>query len=225
MNHRHTIHKSKLFRLCTLLLLLSLLCSCSDVSTGILSDPSDLPTPDAPAEDLPTNAEPTTPKKRVAITFDDGPQYANEGQNTQAIVDELNKYGFHATFFVVGNRIGNGKALSYAVQYGNEIGIHGYTHSTNRYYDKCTDEEYEDEINSTHNAILDVLPDYRIRLMRPVGGRITQARIDSSPYAVILWDVDSNDYNYKYNRNDTDEDCERKVAAIVENVKIGRAHV
>ncbi|MBO7249798.1 MAG: polysaccharide deacetylase family protein, partial [Clostridia bacterium] len=39
--------------------------------------------------------------KRVALTFDDGPHNVR----TKAIVDELAKYGAHATFFVVGNRI------------------------------------------------------------------------------------------------------------------------
>ena len=53
-------------------------------------------------------------KKRVAITFDDGPHNVF----TQAIVDELDKYGFHATFFVVGNRVdgseyGGGKTIPY----------------------------------------------------------------------------------------------------------------
>ena len=40
-------------------------------------------------------------KKRVAITFDDGPHNVY----TKKIVDELTKYGAHSTFFVVGNRV------------------------------------------------------------------------------------------------------------------------
>ena len=42
----------------------------------------------------------TSGKKKVAFTFDDGPQYYN-GEETRSIVDELAKYGFTATFFIV----------------------------------------------------------------------------------------------------------------------------
>ena len=76
--------------------------------------------------DIPASVEPA---KRVAITFDDGPHNVR----TVKIVDELAKYGFHATFFVVGNRVDgsayNGSsAVKYAIENGNEIAIHGYTH-------------------------------------------------------------------------------------------------
>ena len=55
--------------------------------------------------------------KRVAITYDDGPHNVR----TKKIVDELEKYGYNATFFVVGNRVDgseyNGSAgLRYAYE-------------------------------------------------------------------------------------------------------------
>ena len=157
----------------------------------------------------------TTPKKRVAITFDDGPQYYND-QETKKIVDELAKYGFTATFFVVGNRIPGGDALSYAVENGNEIGIHAFTH--NHTYDNCTDAVYQNEIENTLKAIQRHIPDYEVKLMRPVGGRITEERVKSSPYAVIQWSVDSDDWNNKYVSGDTAEDTKRKVQTTVNNV-------
>ena len=156
-----------------------------------------------------------TPKKRVAITFDDGPQYYND-QETKKIVDELAKYGFTATFFVVGNRIPGGDALSYAVEKGNEIGIHAFTHS--HYYDTCTDAVYKNELENTLKAIQKQIPGYEVKLMRPVGGRITEERAKSCPYAVIQWSVDSDDWNNKYVSGDTDEDTERKIETTVNNV-------
>ncbi len=52
-------------------------------------------------DDIPANADPGTQpeetKKRVALTFDDGPHNVR----TRELVDELDKYGFTATFFVV----------------------------------------------------------------------------------------------------------------------------
>lgn len=156
-------------------------------------------------------------RKKIALTFDDGPHNVR----TTDIVDELNKYGYHATFFVVGNRIDgteyNGSAgLKYAHEAGNEIGIHGYTH--NVYYDECTKEEFESELNKTKNAIHNVIPDAKIRLMRPVGGYITDERVKQCPYSVIMWSVDSNDYNYTYKKGDTEKEWKEKVDTIVDNV-------
>ena len=157
------------------------------------------------------------PRPKIAITFDDGPHNVRTAQ----IVDELDKYGYHATFFVVGNRVDgteyNGsKAVKYAAEHGNEIGIHGYTHSTSKYYDVCTDAEYQYEISSTYRAITSVVPNASVRLMRPVGGRITAERIAGSPYSVIMWDIDSEDW--KYWHRDTEEEAAANINQIVENV-------
>ncbi len=156
-------------------------------------------------------------KKRVAFTFDDGPHNVY----TKRIVDELSKYGFHATFFVIGNRVDgvkyNGKAgLCYAYENGNEIGIHGYTHT--EYYNKCSDEVYESEINKTEEAIKKVIKDTKVSLMRPVGGHITSERIQDSEYSVILWNVDPEDWRHKYSSGDSEETRSQKVQAIVDNV-------
>ena len=99
----------------------------------------------------------TEPKKRVALTFDDGPNHYNK---TKVVVDELAKYGFHATFFVVGNRIPGGDSVVYTAEHGNEIGIHGYTHAEGVYYDSCSQEKYEQELSKTAEAIHQMLPDY-----------------------------------------------------------------
>ena len=153
-------------------------------------------------------------KKRVAITYDDGPHNVQ----TVNIVDELAKYGFNATFFVVGNRIDgtayNGaKGLKYAASKGNEIAIHGYTHKqdSEHYYDTCSNKTFESELEDTKDAILDQVPNAKIRLMRPVGGRITSERVSNCDYSVIMWSVDSNDWKYK-------SDGDAGVETIVDNV-------
>ena len=160
---------------------------------------------------------PVDTRPMIALTFDDGPHTTRTG----LVVDELAKYGFHATFFVVGNRVdgseySGGKAMQYAVAKGNEIGIHGYTHE--KYYDTCTDAEYREEISKTAAAIQMLVPGYEVELMRPVGGRITAERTAASPYSVIMWDIDSEDWAYKYKSGDSDEVCADKVNTIVENV-------
>lgn len=203
--------------LCIIVLLLSLFSVSCNAS---MSRSEFAPESQTLGKELPVMAEtqPQPRKKRVALTLDDGPQHYVE--RTKLIVDELSKYGFHATFFVVGNRIPGGDALAYAVEHANEIGIHGFTHtnSSSHYYDTCTDEVYRQELEQTAEAIRRAVPGYNIRLMRPVGGRISDERINACPYSVILWSVDSADWQHTYNQNDTDESAQEKVDTIVENV-------
>lgn len=168
-----------------------------------------------PVESSDQTTEPPAPevddRPRVALTFDDGPHNIR----TKLIVDELDKYGYHATFFVVGNRVdgtayNGGSAMVYAAEHGNEIGIHGYTH--NVYYDECSDAEYECEITSTLHAIQSKIPEYEVQVMRPIGGGISSERAAESPYAVVKWNVDTLDWNLAYPEKDAEG-----INTIVEN--------
>jgi peptidoglycan/xylan/chitin deacetylase (PgdA/CDA1 family) len=53
--------------------------------------------------------------------------------------------------------------------------------------------------------------------MRPIGGNITDARVESCPYSVIMWSVDSEDWKYK-GRGENGELAEQNINTIVENV-------
>ncbi len=166
-----------------------------------------------------TTAKPAIPKptKKVALTFDDGPHKIY----TVGIADELAKYGFHATFFVVGNRVdgtsySGSSAMLYAMEKGNEIAIHGYTHTY--YYDSCSDEKYNSEISKTLEAIKEISPEYDIKLMRPIGGAISKTRIENSPYSIILWNVDTEDWKHKYSSDDNENKKKNKIDKIVSNV-------
>ena len=155
-------------------------------------------------------------KKRVAITYDDGPHTTR----TKLIADELEKYGFHATFFVVGNRVdgtkyNGGQAMLYALEKGNEIAIHGYTHTA--YYGSCSDETYAYELSQTVKAIQKLKAGYTPTLMRPIGGDITAERIKSCEYSVIMWSVDSLDYK----NSSVDGGVQNIVDNVMSNVKDG----
>ncbi len=156
-----------------------------------------------------------TPKKRVAITLDDGPYSVYQ----RKFIDEMSKYGGAATFFIVGNRVdwheSTGPGLAYAVEKGWEIGIHAWSHEKDKFFDKCSDSVYNSEIQNTVNIIHKYLPNYDIKLLRPPGGQITSARAAASPYAIIRWDVDSLDYNYQSTATGVKE---QNVQAIVNNV-------
>lgn len=192
----------------------------NDNFVPIINDSSQTNTSDT-SENKQTDSKYT---KRVAITYDDGPHVTR----TAKIVDELDKYGYHATFFVVGNRVdgreySGGDAMQYAVKHGNEIGIHAYTHDY--YYDTCNDSIYKSELSLTASAIRSQSKGYNVRLMRPVGGRITQAQVKSSQYSVIMWDVDSEDWKYKYSPDAEStvkkENAQKIVDNVMANVKDG----
>jgi peptidoglycan/xylan/chitin deacetylase (PgdA/CDA1 family) len=63
---------------------------------------------------------------RVALTFDDGPH----AEGTPAVLDELQRRGASATFFLVGEQVAQRPALAREiVDAGHEVAVHGYRHS------------------------------------------------------------------------------------------------
>lgn len=169
--------------------------------------------------------KPSTPvvdtRPRVALTFDDGPSSIT----TKPIVDELDKYGYHATFFVVGNRVRKtlgedygGEAMVYAAEHGNEIGIHGYTHKAN--YASCSEETYQYEVLETLAAIREKIPGYEVRVMRPIGGSISGTRVAECQFAVVNWNVDTLDWELRSPAGDA-ECIETIVNNALKNIEDG----
>ncbi len=66
---------------------------------------------------------PANTKKRVALTFDDGPS-----KWTIPILDLLAHHRAHATFFVLGVNCGHDVALVRMINEGHEIAVHGWDH-------------------------------------------------------------------------------------------------
>ena len=66
-----------------------------------------------------------TPDKRIALTFDDGPN-----RHMGAIIDVLAQYDAKATFFIIGNRTtaDTSRYILQAFQAGHELGNHSYSH-------------------------------------------------------------------------------------------------
>ena len=161
------------------------------------------------AKDQVDPEKPEVVRKKIAVTFDDGPN----GNLTHKFVDKLKEYGATATFFVVGNRIGqvNGAAIQYAVNNGCEIAIHSYSHN---YYNKMSMNEYLQDLQKTEDAIKKYV-DTDVRLMRPPGGILSASQRDACPYSVVMWSVDSNDWQYT---GRSEEKREQNIKTIVDNV-------
>ncbi len=69
------------------------------------------------------NFQPTPGKKVLHLTFDDGPS-----ENTQAVLDILDRYDAKATFFVIGQNIDYYDLIKKEYDKGHTIGLHSLTH-------------------------------------------------------------------------------------------------
>lgn len=160
--------------------------------------------------------EPAEPKKRVAITYDDGPAFDNDTVQrlTYKLADEFAKYNGAATFFVVGNRINSktGEAMKYAHDLGCEYAIHAYTHAI--YFDDCPEADYLEELRLTKEAIQKYI-DADVTLLRAPGGHITKDRAILGGYPIINWSIDTEDWRHKSRTEE--ETIEANINAIVEN--------
>lgn len=149
-------------------------------------------------ETQPPETEPPLPKKRVALTFDDGPAYDNDDfqRLTYKLVDKLDEYGGAATFFLVGNRINGstGDSITYAAEHGCEIGIHAYKHDYD--FSTCDHSTFINDLEKTE-ALIEKYSGKEVTLFRPPYGSITKERAIDSGYPIILWNLDSEDWRYK----------------------------
>lgn len=128
--------------------------------------------------------------KAVALTFDDGPSTVN----TPKILDLLEKYNAHATFFVLGNRAAAGAdVLKREIALGCEIGSHSWDH-TNLSSLKMSG---VNEQNSKTIKLVKKLTGYDVKIMRPPYGAISDVMRKKLKMPMILWSLDTLDWKSK----------------------------
>ena len=144
-------------------------------------------------------------KPMVALTFDDGPSVY-----TKAILDQLEKYNAHATFFVVGNRVSsNASTIKRAYDLGCEIGNHSWSHPQ---LSAISVKEMQSEISKTDSAIEKVIG-RKAALLRPPYGAVDA---DVKAYAgkpLIHWSIDTLDWS---TRNSS-----KTISSVLNNVRDG----
>lgn len=104
--------------------------------------------------------------KKVFLTFDDGPS-----QNTQAILDILDKYDVKATFFVMGANVdAKPNLVKEEYEKGHFIANHSYTHQYSQLY--ASEQSILDEYNRCNTAIQNAIgvSTYNPHLFRYPGG-------------------------------------------------------
>ncbi|MDW8283312.1 MAG: polysaccharide deacetylase family protein [Myxococcales bacterium] len=123
---------------------------------------------------------------RVALTFDDGPDWL-----TEQYLDVLDKLGLRASFFLIGRQAAAQPDLVRAyLRHGHEVFGHGYSH---RRFPTLTEAELQDELART-DALLPPMP---LRLVRPPRGALdarTLFRCAHFGYTLALWSLDSLDH-------------------------------
>ncbi len=131
-----------------------------------------------------------TPKKIVALTFDDGPSPVW----TPQLLDELKKADVRATFFMVGHHVREYPDIARRVaREGHTVANHGYAHSVILYY---TPAEIEEEIKYTEHMIRETTGK-TTTMFRPPKAWLrdsTKQKIRSMGYEVVLWSLNSKDW-------------------------------
>ncbi len=124
------------------------------------------------------------------LTFDDGPIPGP----TEFVLETLNRYKIHATFFCIGDNVQKHPELFQRVVHeGHAIGNHTFNHFNGW---RTSTDEYIRNTEKFDAQVAVVSPGFRTTLFRPPYGRITQNQIRALPgYRIIMWDVLTNDYS------------------------------
>lgn len=122
---------------------------------------------------VPSSAETQADTKLIALTFDDGPNT----YTTPQVLDVLEEYDAHASFFLIGDRItaDNAYVVKRAYDMGCEINSHSRTHSD---MTELTAEEICAEMAFTADAVYEIIGEYP-KFFRPPYLSVNQTMYDN----------------------------------------------
>lgn len=131
--------------------------------------------------------------KKIALTFDDGPN----DSSLPKILDLLKEEKIKASFFFIGKNIASRKIeVERVYNEGHLVLNHSYGHTN---FTTSSKEDIVSEISKTNNVIKDILG-IEPTLYRPPYGIITEnvkKAIKKLDMSVVLWNVDGEDWNNK----------------------------
>lgn len=131
-----------------------------------------------------------TDEKKIAITFD----AAWSAEDTDEIINILNKYNAKATFFAVGDWVDkNPEAVKKLFDAGHEIANHSNTHAS---FSKCDREKINQEITECNKKIKKITGAIPKTVRAPSGDYDNKSIevAESLGMKMIQWDVDSLDW-------------------------------
>ncbi len=144
----------------------------------------------------------------VALSFDDGPH----PQLTQKVLEELEEYDYHATFYILGVQIeGNEEIIQAIINQGSELGMHTYSHKD---LSRSSEQEILAQIDLALQELSSFIPyEHMPTTLRPPYGNYNQRLLDVSPYPLVKWSVDSLDWSLHRS--------EKIVSNIMRNIEDG----
>lgn len=147
-----------------------------------------------------------TEEKKIALTFDDGPNAVY----TEQLLNGLKEREIHATFFLIGENLeGNEELVKRMSQEGHILGNHTYSHVQLNLLSKdaaCA------EIWKTNTALFDItgkIPVY----IRPPYGLWDENAACAAEMQEVLWNIDPEDWKY--------QNKDRIVNVVLKNAKDG----
>jgi len=156
----------------------------------------------------------------ITFTFDDGPDH----RTTPVLLDQLDRYGIKATFFVNGHRFHHRSAsgdenqavLRDVHRRGHFIGNHTFSHKDVTTLDE---QGWRQEVVQVEQLVRAVTG-RRPWLFRPPFGRTdteTSARLVAEGYSIVMWNLDPEDW-----RAATPEQLlERTISVVQQNPQGG----
>ena len=125
--------------------------------------------------------------KKIALTFDDGPN----SKYTSILLDILKNEKIRVTFYVLGNKVEqfpNIVKREYAEWH--EIGSHSYEHA---FLQNKTTREVQEDLYKTDQAVYRAIWKYPITF-RPPYWSIHTGMLDKIAMPIVLWSVDPHDW-------------------------------
>lgn len=127
--------------------------------------------------------------KCIALTFDDGPS-----SYTNGLLDTLESYNAHASFFLIGQNISRYPAtVTREHTEGHTVGNHSWDHP---WLTRISQEQVTRELSLTNNAVKSltgITPTY----MRPPNGAVNRSvytALERLNMTGVLWSVDTRDW-------------------------------
>ena len=130
-------------------------------------------------------------RKVIAFTFDDGPY----PPVTNRILDVLEEYGMSATFFVMGDRTDDypDTILRESQTTNCQVGNHTYGH---KQLTKLTVDEIYEQVEGSEQLIANIIGHDQLMLRPPYGSK-SEYVSENVDVPMILWSVDSRDWESK----------------------------